>query len=88
MNAHRSAHLSYLRQLDEQGHLLGAGPVLSDDESLYCGHGLILLRADSLDQALALAAADPFHQAGIRTFTVTPWLLSEGEMHQWLRPEG
>lgn len=84
MNAKRTEHIAYLNHLDKCGKLVAAGPVLSEDAAFYDGHGLIILRADSVAAAIQLASADPFHVHGIRNFTVTPWLLSEGTLHDVL----
>lgn len=84
MNSRRDEHIAYLHELDRNGRLVGAGPVLSEDEEFYDGHGLIILRADSATHATDLADADPFHTHGQRSFTVTPWLLSEGILHDTL----
>lgn len=84
MNSRREEHIAYLHELDRSGRLAGAGPLLSEDEAFYDGHGLIILRADSAMHATDLANADPFHAHGLRSFTVTAWLLSEGILHDTL----
>lgn len=80
MQKYRPVHLEYLHNLDTAGHLLGAGPLLSLDATLYEGDGLIIISAESLSQAQEIAAQDPFHQHKVREFVVQPWLLSEGEI--------
>lgn len=80
MQEYRPAHLDYLHNLDDKGDLVGAGPILNHDASLYEGGGLIIITASSLSQALEMAAGDPFHQYGVREYVVHPWLLSEGQM--------
>lgn len=84
MNSRRAEHIAYLDELRQSGKLLGAGPVLSEYGTYYHGHGLIILRADSVTDAIALANADPFHVYGMRKFTVNTWLLSEGVFHDAL----
>jgi hypothetical protein len=39
-----------------------------------------VIRACDEDAARAVAAADPFVQAGLRTFTVHRWRLNEGSV--------
>jgi len=39
---------------------------------------MFILRAGSLAEAKEIAASDPMHQCGARSFTVRPWLLNEG----------
>lgn len=80
MQEYRPAHLDYLHNLDANGYLVGAGPVLNQDATLYEGGGLIIISANSLSRALEIAAADPFHQHQVREYLVHPWLLSEGQM--------
>ena len=44
------------------------------------GGGLIVYRAGSLDEARALAEADPMHRDGKRSFTLRRWLINEGSL--------
>jgi uncharacterized protein len=39
---------------------------------------MFIYRAESLAEATKLAAADPMHSSGARSFTVRAWLLNEG----------
>ncbi len=71
-------HLDFLVQLGKDGVLFGAGPHWADDELSWNGEGMVILRADSLAHAREIAAQDPMHSSGARTFTVRPWLLNEG----------
>jgi hypothetical protein len=41
---------------------------------------MVIIRADSLAHAREIAASDPMHVAGARSFTVRPWLLNEGRI--------
>jgi uncharacterized protein YciI len=67
-------HLQYLTRLHAEGHLLFAGPIV-DGDNHNTGDGVYVLRADTLADARALAAEDPFHRAGIRTAEVNRWML-------------
>ena len=71
-------HLAYQRQLEEQGALVAAGPLSDETGTDWTGKGLIILRADTLEQARKLAEGDPMHSSGARTFTLLPWLMNEG----------
>jgi uncharacterized protein YciI len=51
-------HLSYLRQLTEQGKLMVAGGYASGDQ------GMMLIWATSLSEAAAIVEADPLFKAG------------------------
>lgn len=72
------AHLKYQVELEEKGVMFGAGPFWTDDEARWEGEGMVIVRAASLDEARAIAEADPMHNSGARTFRIRPWLLNEG----------
>ena len=73
-------HLKFQVSLEQRGIMLGAGPFWADDEHTWNGEGMVIIRADSLDHAREIAAADPMHSSGARSFTVRPWLLNEGRI--------
>ena len=58
--------------------ILRHGPFADDTETEWSGEGMIIVRAASLADAVAIANADPMHSAGVRSFRVRPWLLNEG----------
>jgi uncharacterized protein YciI len=71
-------HLAFQIDLERRGIMFGAGPFWTDDGQRWEGEGMVIIRAASLDEAKAIAASDPMHSSGARTFTVRPWLLNEG----------
>jgi hypothetical protein len=71
-------HLEYQVALEERGIMFGAGPFWSDDEKTWEGEGMVIIRAASLEEAKKIAAADPMHKSGARSYTIRPWLLNEG----------
>jgi len=71
------AHLEYQVQMEREGKLFGAGPFFEEGNETPSG-GLIILRASSYDEARALADADPFHAAGLRSYTIQKWMMNEG----------
>ncbi|WP_233342908.1 YciI family protein [Burkholderia cepacia] len=71
-------HLEHQCRIERDGILVAAGPHWTDDEKYWEGEGLFVIRASSLDHARELAAADPMHQCGARSFVVRPWLVNEG----------
>lgn len=73
-----AVHLAYQEQLEREGIMVAAGPHWTDDEKDWEGDGLVIYRANSLAEAEAIAAKDPMHANGARTFHVRPWLLNEG----------
>ncbi len=80
VKASLAAHLAYQAELEEQGQLAFAGPMSDETGELMQGMGMIIYRADSLETANALAAADPMHKSGARTFTMRRWMINEGSL--------
>ena len=76
--ANIEAHLKFQIELEKKGIMFGAGPFWTDDEKQWLGEGMVIIRAASLDEAKKIAASDPMHASGARTFRVRPWLLNEG----------
>ena len=75
-----AAHMTFLKKLESEGVLFGAGPIFDSQEENHIGEGLIILKASSLSQAEAFANEDPMHASGVRTFELRPWLLNEGTL--------
>ncbi|PON15228.1 hypothetical protein C2W62_24970 [Candidatus Entotheonella serta] len=74
------AHLKFQVQLEKDGIMFGAGPFWADNETDWNGEGMVVIRADSLAHAREIAAKDPMHASGARSFQVRPWLLNEGTL--------
>ena len=73
-------HLAYQRELEEAGRLVMAGPVSDEAGDYMIGGGMILLRADSMEEATQMAEDDPMHKTGARSFTLRKWLVNEGSL--------
>jgi len=73
-------HLAYQREMEEQGKLVLAGPMSDASGNEMQGQGMIVYRAGSMDEARALAEADPMHARGARSFTLRKWLINEGNL--------
>lgn len=74
----RDAHLEYLRNHGKNLTLVHAGPTPSEDGSRMTG-SLLVVEADSIDEARALAEDDPYTQAGLFAKTeVRPWMWTMG----------
>ena len=72
-------HLDYQVRLEREGKLFGAGPFYEEGDDVPSG-GMIILRAKSAAEAREIADADPFHKAGLRTYTLRKWMMNEGSM--------
>ena len=68
----QDAHMAYLAELHEAGHLLAAGP-LSDEKF----RGLSILNVGP-ERALELKERDPAVQAGRFSVKVIPWMVPGG----------
>jgi uncharacterized protein len=80
IQANIKEHLAYQRMLEDTGVMFAAGPVADDGGVTWSGEGMVVVRADSLEQAEAIAAADPMHAAGARSYRVRPWIVNEGTL--------
>lgn len=73
-------HLTYQLELERKNIMFAAGPFADDNEQEWQGEGMVIIRADSVEHAHEIAAADPMHISGARDFRVRPWLLNEGSL--------
>ena len=80
VKANLPAHLDYQRDMEQQGRLVMAGPVSDATGNEMNGAGMIIYRAESLDEATKMAQNDPMHASGARSFTVRKWLVNEGSL--------
>jgi uncharacterized protein YciI len=74
-------HLQFQISLEQKGIMLAAGPLWADDEHSWNGEGMVIIRAESLSAARAIAESDPMHASGARSFTVRPWMVNEGRVN-------
>ena len=70
-------HLERQVELEKQGILFAAGP-MEPQEDDKPRTGMIIIRADSFDEAHAIAMEDPLHAAGLREFDIWNWSMNEG----------
>ena len=73
----QDAHLAHLAGLHEAGHLVAAGP-LRDPDSHYRGLSILTV---GVEEARALAEADPAVKAGKFRVIVLPWMVPAGALH-------
>ena len=71
-------HLSFQVQLEREGIMYAAGPMWTDDEASWEGEGMVVVRAASREEAIAIAERDPMHVKKARSFRVRPWMINEG----------
>lgn len=63
----RPAHLAFLERLNAEGKLALAGPFLNGEGKP--DGSLVVVKAESLDEAKAMLAEDPYAKAGLFEFT-------------------
>ncbi|MET8427225.1 YciI family protein [Nocardia sp. NPDC004860] len=73
------AHIAWLLDLEERHVVFLSGPLVSGP-GIRPGSGVTVLRAADEAEATAIASADPFVTAGLRTFVVHRWRLNEGSV--------
>jgi len=73
-------HLAYQLELERKGVMFAAGPFADDDQTRWEGEGMVIIRADSVEEARRIAADDPMHKSGAREYRVRPWMLNEGSI--------
>ena len=71
-------HLAHQVRLEKSGVMFAAGPLAT--ESGAAGGGLIVIRARDFAEAKTIADSDPFHQSGLRTYTLWKWTVHEGSL--------
>ena len=72
-------HLEFMISLEKNGVLFASGP-LAAAAGQPAGDGLTILRAESAEDARAIAAADPFVVNKLRSFEVREWTVMEGSL--------
>jgi uncharacterized protein len=72
-------HLAHQVEMERRGIMFAAGPLYSRDSEVPEA-GMFVLRANSFEEAEALAKEDPLHKAGLRTFTLQKWRVNEGSL--------
>jgi len=70
----QEAHMAHIRGMGATGKLVGAGP-FGDDGRL---RGIFIFKTGSLDEARAMAEADPAVKAGRLVVDLHPWLAPKG----------
>lgn len=85
IEANLPEHLAYQKMLEAEGILFAAGPMADEAGEVWSMEGLIVVRAESLDAARAIAEGDPMHSSGRKRFTIRPWLVNEGRIQLDIR---
>jgi len=68
-------HMDYQKKLEKEGVMFGAGPFSAEGMS---AQGMIVIRANSEQEARSIADADPMHKYGQRQYSLGRWQINEG----------
>jgi uncharacterized protein YciI len=68
-------HAAHLADLDREGKLVLAGPLLARFT------GLLVLRVPSLSEARAIAEADPMIRGGFQSYELAQWMIANEQNH-------
>lgn len=74
-------HLAFQVALERDGIMFAAGPMWNDAETEWNGEGIVVVRAASRKAAEEIAASDPMHASGARSYRVRPWMINEGSIN-------
>lgn len=80
----RIEHHEYLLDLERRGILFAAGP-FADRGEKPSGSGMIIIRAESLEEATRIGHQEPYTKNGLRLMDVVPWQRNEGSLKLELR---
>ena len=80
MMKHIDAHLDRQVELEQAGIMFGAGPLFNDGSTVPDA-GMIIVRADSFEEAKKIADGDPMHIHGVRKYTIQRWRMNEGSFN-------
>ena len=69
-------HIAHQLKLEASGQLFAAGPVFDEDGNRV--GGLIILRANSFDEARQIVDTDPHRKSGLWDHRIQRWRVSEG----------
>ena len=78
---HMPGHHSWLIDLEDRGILLSGGALFDPenaDPSRRGARSMLIVRADSYEDAVAIAQSDPLAKGGHRSFTVKTYRVNEG----------
>lgn len=76
------AHVKHLQELERSGQLVMCGPF--DD----CPGGMVIIRAESREEAQQIAERDPYILSGVRSYELRTWSLSHaGNRHMGIAAE-
>src|SRR5699024_5541768 len=74
-----TAHLQYQISMEKQGVLVASGPLMATGDSQN-PQGMVVIRAESVDEAQEIFKSDPLHESGVREYRIYEWQINEGSV--------
>ena len=65
------------RQVELEKNLSATGPMFEKDGNAPV-QAMVIIRSNFFEEARAIADADPYHKAGLQTYTLDRWVVNEG----------
>jgi uncharacterized protein YciI len=78
LGPHIQEHIVWLTEQEKSGVLFLSGANADGED--WDGSGVAIIRAPSLEAAVAISDTEPFHREGLRVNTVHGWQLNEGNV--------
>ncbi|MEO0607155.1 MAG: YciI family protein [Pseudomonadota bacterium] len=72
------AHMDFVHTIEDGGIMVMGGQITPEGLADAGGRGLIVIRADSFEEARAIADRDPMHVSGVRRYDLYKWNVNEG----------
>ncbi len=70
--------MDFVHTIEDGGIMVMGGQITPEGAEDAGGLGIIVIRANSFEQARAIAERDPAHSSGARTFDLYKWQINEG----------
>lgn len=72
------AHMDFVHTIEDGGIMVMGGQITPEGLADAGGRGLIVIRAESFEEARAIADRDPMHSSGVRSYELYKWNVNEG----------
>lgn len=72
------AHMDFVHTIEDGGIMVMGGQITPEGLADAGGRGLIVIRAESFEEARAIADRDPMHVSGVRSYELYKWNVNEG----------
>ncbi len=74
------AHMEFIHEIEGADVMVMGGQTTKQGDDFAGGNGLVVIRANSFEEAKEIADADPMHKTGVREYELYQWAINEGEL--------